>query len=154
MDQKWVPKRVKVHFRKEKGAPVQHNCHLSWMFSQHNRQMCLHSSHTITAQTTVISVTRLLISLTSHSTEPTWWTQQSLHTSGFSWIRSTWQWRRTKDGGAEGAGPSVSAEIPVSPSERQDLRWWWCRAKMEEQRGRGPHLFLLSELLSSEEKGL
>lgn len=80
-------------------------------------------------------------------------TAKQLRTSGFSRIHSASQWRRTKDGGAEGAGPSVSAEIPVSLSERQDLWWWWCRANMEEHRGRGPHLFLLSELHSSEEKG-
>lgn len=53
--------------------------------------------------TTAIIITRLLIFFVS--TEPTWRTQQSLHTSGFSRIHSTWQWRRTKDWGGLGCRP-------------------------------------------------
>lgn len=117
---------------------------LDLIFPQCNGYMCFHTSHAVTQQTSVMSMALLLIFLTSHSQS-----QCGGHGSHCAHlfspaIHSTWQWRRTKDGGAEGAGPSVSAEIPVFRSERQDLRWWWCRAKMEEQRGRSPHLFLLS----------
>lgn len=144
----WIPKGLKVHFRKKKKESWFYIILIKVTFSHYIMDTCastadhcnvydpsFHFPHVPSNRANMVD------------------TAKQLRTSGFSRIHSASQWRRTKDGGAEGAGPSVSAEIPVSLSERQDLRWWWFRANMEEHRGRGPHLFLLSEQHSSEEKG-
>ncbi|KAI4804674.1 hypothetical protein KUCAC02_026293 [Chaenocephalus aceratus] len=50
----------------------------------------------------------------------------------------------TKDGGAEGAGPSVSAETPVSVSERQDLAGGDDAVPRWGNRGDGAHICFCS----------